>query len=64
MLSEINVTVDKLQITFNCPFCHNTGIAKCFDFATKVPNGNYILSDLIKEYGYYTECPEGCIIMN
>ena len=49
-----------------CVFCKNTGIAKCFDFVKNkdLPDGTYDFSILIKEKGDYTECPEGCLVMN
>jgi len=54
------------EVKTDCPFCHGTGIAKCFDFAKNenIPDGLYLLADLIDKYGYYTECPEGCLQNN
>lgn len=50
----------------DCPFCHGTGLAKCVDFDKlgHLPNGEYEFNELLDKYGFYTECPEGCKILN
>jgi hypothetical protein len=51
-----------METKVKCPLCNNTGIAKYFDVAkySCIPNGSYLLSDLIDKYGKYSLCPD-CI---
>lgn len=57
---------NKEENLVDCPFCNGTGIAKCVDFAKLdfLPNGHYDLNELTEKYGEYTECPEGCRVLN
>jgi len=49
-----------------CPFCNDTGIVKTIDFAElpDIPDGTYLLTELIDKYGEYVPCCEGCKPMN
>lgn len=47
-----------------CVFCKGTGIAKCFDLNTNLPDGSFDLNELINNKGTYEACPEGCQLMN
>ena len=58
------VSEPELYAVLECVFCKGSGIAKSFDFNTKLPDGRYDLNKLIDAKGTYGTCPDGCIVMN
>jgi len=65
MNENVKIKEQPLIHSFECPFCHGMGIAKSVKlFDPMIPNGSYDLGELVDKYGDYTECCEGCLIMN
>ena len=62
---NIDKMKNKVRNTKLCIFCKGTGIAKYVDmFDVTIPFGTHNLSDLKNTHGKFSECPEGCRILN